>query len=134
MRDRARGRQNYCQVQDSRTPCLEFPPWCRESEDLRTSPSRVRVRLKAGSLFCSSLPISRKMPSSLWAGKGCGPYLPLPAIPRMPIGVLPWEGLPTSASRPHPSHHPQPNSSRRPDLMKSVAMVKYQLLFSSIGI
>lgn len=100
---------------------LEFPPWCRESEDLRTSPSKARVRLKAGSLFCSSLPISRKMPSSLWAGKGCGAYLPLPSIPRVlpwyPQAPCRWEGPPTSApsSARLPGHTPSTIPNPPPD-------------------
>lgn len=42
------------------------------SEDLRTCCSRASVRLKAGSLFCSSLPSSRNMPSNLCPGRGRG--------------------------------------------------------------
>lgn len=126
-----------------------LPRWWG-SEDLRICRSRASVRLKAGSLFCSSRSNSRKMPSSLWPRKGCSWSVPPPSCPQRVLspphpwpmarrgtwGALTMEMGSASplGSRPHLSPLPFCAPTSQADLMKSVAMVKYQPLFSSIGI
>lgn len=51
------------------------------------------MRLKAGNLFCSSLPSSRKMPSNLWQRRGRGwsaPFQPSPGCRESSPGQ--WAG------------------------------------------
>lgn len=101
------------------------------------------MRLKAGSLLCSSLPSSRKMPSSLQPPKkhDCQHLLPAPLWGSGE--ALVWDGLSylclslllgcrTTTRPPHISRGSLSIPSE-PDLMNSVAMVKYQPLFSSTG-
>lgn len=71
---------------------------------------RVLPRLVAGRGTRSALAMEL---GSATSPLGSRPHLPRPPPP-----------LPSPPSHPHP----------QPDLMKSVAMVKYQHLFSSIGI
>lgn len=67
-----------------------LPRWWG-SEDLRICRSRASVRLKAGSLFCSSRSNSRKMPSSLWPRKGCSWSVPPPSCPQRVLSPPhPW--------------------------------------------